>query len=237
MTEPKFKHAFFIPYVGKQYDKGINGKKILVLGASFYCPLKDAKKANCTKHSECTNYEKRATSEFNKTCPIYKENGSILSEEPDNEVTSCPNNETYGTFGRFLKRFIEKDFIGSAWDYVSFTNYVQFMQPNWKTLPCYLTERDYLAFIEVVQHHEYDPDVIIVWGAPVRDELQRRLPKSCKSIDKIRNRDRVLRVHFYNENKARVLVFMHHPITAYLSKEIWNKDFDEMTENIKIALQ
>lgn len=235
MTEPKLKYAFFVPYKGIHYNKGINGKKVLVLGASFYCPLEDAKKANCTKHSECTNYEKRATSEFNKTCPIYKENGSILSEEPDNEVTSCPNNKAYGTFGRFLKRFIEKDFVGSAWDYVSFTNYVQFMQPDRTTLPCYLTEQDYLAFIEVIQHHEYDPDVIIVWGKPVREELQRRLPEICKSIEKMGYEDRVWRVRFVD--RERVLVFTHHPICAFKNKKMWNADFGKMTENIKIALQ
>lgn len=235
MTEPKLKYAFFVPYKGIHYNKGINGKKVLVLGASFYCPLKDAKKANCTKHSECTNYEKRATSEFNKSCPIYKENGSILSEEPDNELTSCPNNETYGTFGRFLKRFIERDFVGSAWDYVSFTNYVQFMQQNWETLPCYLTERDYLAFIEVVQHSEYDPDVVIVWGKPVREELQRRLSDSNLVTEK--TNDRVWKIQLNNEGKERALVFVHHPICAIKNKEIWDVDFDEMTDNIKLALR
>ena len=29
---------FFYPFIGKDYNQGINGKKILILGASFYCP-------------------------------------------------------------------------------------------------------------------------------------------------------------------------------------------------------
>lgn len=32
------KQAFFNPFVGSNYHKGISGKRILVLGASFYCP-------------------------------------------------------------------------------------------------------------------------------------------------------------------------------------------------------
>ena len=28
---------FFTPWVGTEYNKGICGKKVLVLGASFYC--------------------------------------------------------------------------------------------------------------------------------------------------------------------------------------------------------
>ena len=30
--------TFFKPYIGKFYNQGIKGKKILILGASFYCP-------------------------------------------------------------------------------------------------------------------------------------------------------------------------------------------------------
>ena len=31
---------FFQPFKGSEYDKGISGKKVLVLGASFYCTIK-----------------------------------------------------------------------------------------------------------------------------------------------------------------------------------------------------
>lgn len=231
MTEPKFKHAFFIPYKGDNYSNGIIGKKVLVLGASFYCDK------DCKYRANCTDLLTRDSSKYNLTCPEYKgkkdENGNSLrlSNEPSNV------DDSYSAYKIFEKLFIEATGIEDMWNHIAFTNYVQFFLPSKETKEEYLTERDYLAFIEVVQHHEYDPDVIIVWGAPVRDELQRRLPKSCKSIDKIRNRDRVLRVHFYNENKVRVLVFMHHPICAFKNKKVWNADFGKMTENIKIALQ
>ena len=44
------KQAFFNPFVGSNYHKGISGKRILVLGASFYCP-----KTECSFFRSCTN--------------------------------------------------------------------------------------------------------------------------------------------------------------------------------------
>lgn len=41
---------FFKPYVGPLYGKGIKGKKILVLGASFYCD-----KTDCEFFHKCTD--------------------------------------------------------------------------------------------------------------------------------------------------------------------------------------
>ena len=31
------RNRFFIPFVGANYSKGIHGKRVLVVGASFYC--------------------------------------------------------------------------------------------------------------------------------------------------------------------------------------------------------
>lgn len=229
MTEPKFKHAFFIPHVGKHYDKGINGKKVLVLGASFYCDK------DCKYRANCTDLLTRDSSKYNLTCPEYNgkkdENGNSLrlSNEPSNV------DDSYSAYKIFEKLFIEATGIEDMWNHITFTNYVQFFLPSKETKEEYLTERDYLAFIEVVQHHEYDPDVIIVWGKPVREELQRRLPETCKSIEKMEYEERVWRVRF--EDRERVLVFTHHPICALKNKKMWNADFGKMTENIKLALQ
>lgn len=199
------KIRFFDPYIGEKYGEGINGKKVLVLGASFYCLLKDAKKANCTKHSECTNYEKRMTHEFDEICPMYKEGGAILSEEPDNEVTSCTNNRAYGTFGSLLKEFLYKDLTGSAWDYVSFTNYIQFMQPDRPTLPCYLSEQDYLAFKEVLKLSK--PDVVIVWGDIVKNEIKKHFSNESYSVNK--DDDKIMYLH--EMDKQITLAFVTHP--------------------------
>lgn len=230
MTEPKLKYAFFIPYKGDNYSNGINGKKVLVLGASFYC---EDTLRSC--HKYCTSTVKKDSSKYDLMCPKYEvrtdENGKPLriSNEPSNIDAD------YTAYLEFQKLITAATGIDEMWKHIVFTNYIQFYLPSKDTKKEYFTERDYLAFIEVVQHHEYDPDVIIVWGKPVREELQRRLPETCKSIEKMGHEDRVWRVRFVD--RERVLVFTHHPICASKNKKMWNADFGKMTENIKIALQ
>ena len=73
---------FFIPYIGDKYEIGINGKKVLVLGASFYCLNKD-----CDFFADCTDYDKKDSSAYNYDCP--SKDGDeltledILSTDPD----------------------------------------------------------------------------------------------------------------------------------------------------------
>ena len=45
MNSTEFKSRFFTPYVGTKYEDGINGKKLLIIGASF----------NCGNSSDCGN--------------------------------------------------------------------------------------------------------------------------------------------------------------------------------------
>lgn len=53
-------NRFFKPFEGKKYKEGINGKKILVLGASFYCNWDGNDGRNkCEFFDECTNPMKR----------------------------------------------------------------------------------------------------------------------------------------------------------------------------------
>ena len=54
MTNEVKKYRFFNPWVPPKYRKGINGKKILVLGASYYCY-----KITCPHFQDCTNVEKK----------------------------------------------------------------------------------------------------------------------------------------------------------------------------------
>ena len=48
---PNYSKRFFVPFVGKKYKTGINGKKVLVLGASFYC-----NKHDCPNFKDCTSH-------------------------------------------------------------------------------------------------------------------------------------------------------------------------------------
>ena len=51
------KSSFFKPYRGEKYETGINGKKILVVGASFYCTDK-----SCKFFTKCTDVIKKDSS-------------------------------------------------------------------------------------------------------------------------------------------------------------------------------
>ena len=149
---------FFIPFVGSEYSTGINGKKVLVLGASFYCLKED-----CDFYRECTSYVKKDSSTHNYDCPC--KDGDELRNQP----TDTPNNRVYSTFIKSLQQLIEIEV--DAWERVAFTNYVQFYVPTQNTYEYYLSDRDFEAFIETVK--ELQPDVVVVWGAvinkPIRD--------------------------------------------------------------------
>lgn len=68
------KQAFFNPFVGSYYHKGISGKRILVLGAIFYCP-----KTECSFFSRCTNITIKDSSSYDRICPEYSANGICVS--------------------------------------------------------------------------------------------------------------------------------------------------------------
>ena len=59
-------NIFFKPYVGTFYNEGIHGKKVLVLGASFYCC-----KTECPYYKNCTNEDLKDSSPYDELCPFY----------------------------------------------------------------------------------------------------------------------------------------------------------------------
>ena len=165
------KERFFKPFKGAEYDKGICGKKVLVLGASFYCP-----KTDCEFWNECTNPEKKDSSKFDEICPYYAklEGHPKLSDEPTNAISDCI--KTYKVFAKYIYQFFDdKDVIGQydydkVWNRLAFTDYVQFFLPTIKTHRSYFSKRDFNAFIEVLQ--KLKPDVVIAWGLPITTEIR-----------------------------------------------------------------
>ena len=69
------KQLFFEPYVGNHYKEGIRGKKILVLGASFYC-----NRVECPFFASCTSVILKDSSEYDNKCPEYKPANNIVSK-------------------------------------------------------------------------------------------------------------------------------------------------------------
>lgn len=162
MTKNK---RFFEPWVPERYNEGINGKKILVLGASYYC-----NKLYCTYFSECTDREKKDSSKFDNICPVIGQTRALHNEP------SCATGEAQ-VYNRFAKLFEDKlNEDENIWDYLAFTNYVQFFlpcEPNGdygKTLLSDLSERDFEALIEVLQLLQ--PDIVITWGSVILDRVR-----------------------------------------------------------------
>lgn len=71
------KYRFSNPYIGSKYDIGINRKKDLVAGASFYC-----RNLDCVLFEECTSVSAKDSSSYNRLCPEYKDVGKDLQNEP-----------------------------------------------------------------------------------------------------------------------------------------------------------
>ena len=170
MTNEVKKYRFFNPWVPQKYRKGINGKKILVLGASYYCY-----KITCPHFQDCTNVEKKDSSFFDALCPQYTTANRFLHDEPTYTTGETP---AYTRFARLLMPFTESD--ENIWDYPAITNYLQYLVPcnkdvdgnlrYGKTLPSYLSERDFLAFIDTLQ--ELKPDIVISWGTTTLSRIR-----------------------------------------------------------------
>lgn len=71
---------FFIPFKGENYGCGVGKKKkkILVIGASFYCPFINGDD-NC---KQCTDINHKDSSPYDRECKIYKSKGKVLHNEP-----------------------------------------------------------------------------------------------------------------------------------------------------------
>ena len=159
--------AFFKPFVGEHYAEGINGKKILVLGASFYC-----NHTECPFFAQCTSVKDKNSEPFDHQCPPYVPDGKALHLEPTYCIEDAP--KTYQHFTEFMGRYLDTDDYDTVWDHLAFTNYVQFFLPAGdafrETKKSDLSERDFEAFIEVVR--DLKPDIVIIWGSVINSRLK-----------------------------------------------------------------
>lgn len=163
---------FFKPFVGDRYQEGINGKKILVVGASFYCD-----KTECKFFNQCTSCDRKDSSDFDKMCPVYSEDAKVLHEEPSYCVEDAPR--TYRNFAGYIAKIIGCDTYADTWDRLAFTNYVQFFLPAKsgefrETNGSDLSERDFDAFYETLA--ELQPDVVVIWGCVINNRLRQQNP-------------------------------------------------------------
>ena len=217
----KVSQRFFIPYEGKDYKLGIKGKKILVVGASFYCD-----KQNCTYFRDCTNPVKKDSSPYNTICPEYTKNGAVLEKEPEYAIDE--NYPAYQRFAECMKQFVEPDV--NVWNRMAFTNYVQFFVPTVKTDKTYLSQRDFEAFIESVI--QLQPDVIISWGMVTIDAVR---DNNNYIIDREKLKDSEWYICHMKMDEVKhniTLVCCFHP-----SSPDWNQDFEKLTRYLRKVLE
>lgn len=223
-------NSFFNPFIGREYKKGICGKRVFVLGASFYCNHTTESEKPCPLFEECTNPQKKDSSKFDSICPFYKVSGQKLSEEPSNAIAE--NYPPYRNFAVFMQQFIE-DKNDDVWQKMAFTDYVQFFVPTIDTKFTYMSERDFKAFNEVVK--ELRPDVIVVWGEVI-NKIVRDANPWVYDKDKLPETEHyVCHIRMPGLNHDITMVCCYHP--SPINKRYWDKDLDKLSKYMDIVLR
>jgi alpha-L-fucosidase len=226
------KKCFFEPWIPPKYKQGIKGKKILVLGASYYC-----RNTGCSYYDDCTNTEEKDSSCYDKTCPaISAENNRCLHDEPK---YTTGETQAYTNFAHLFDPYTKEG--ENVWnEYLAFTNYVQFFLPCSKddkgriypatTRPKFLSNRDFEAFVEVVQ--ELQPDIVIFWGMAI-EKAVRLNNKYIYDLNDCFNKTEgyICHMHIPNIDHSIALLNCYHPSSRY-----WNSSLENATKYLRKLL-
>ena len=188
------KNVKFEPWEGKNYKKGgFFGKKILVIGESFYCSEEEA--VSTLTDKVINDYLAIRKGE-------YREN----------------NGRWTNTYLKFERSLVGKETTPedsrTIWDSIAFHNFLQVPMSGARESG---THEDYMegqkAFLEVID--EYQPDLIIVWGV---GKLYEYLPGEkdgwiCGDKLKIDEYDVNNGYYLRNGKKSRVIA-VYHPSTS-----------------------
>lgn len=155
---------FFKPFEGEHYKEGIQGKRILVVGASCYCD-----KTSCPFFKECTDPNKKDSSKFDAKCPDYVGEETLLSDEPTTIISQ--GYRTPSNFARFMQKFVGEEDTWTTWNRMAFTEYMQFVSPT-KDTKNYLSDRDFEAFLETLR--ELQPHIVFAWGMAILEEIREK---------------------------------------------------------------
>ena len=219
---------FFKPFVGANYQQGIRGKKILVLGASFYCDV-----VGCPHFGKCTDTSIKDSSIYNNCCPPYQKYGIPLSENPTYAIED--GNTTYQRFATWMAQYAGTDDYDTIWSQLAFTNYVQFMLPaapghfrdtRWSDL----SERDFHAFIETLR--ELQPDIVIILGSVINSRLKEK-NEYLVSADTLRETEYyICQLSVPGVEHTVTLINPYHP-----SSSAWYGDLEKFNHYFKTLLK
>lgn len=220
-------NKFFNEYVGDNYAKGVNGKKVLVLGASFYCD-----KFECLNFKECTSVLNKDSSNFDSKCPVYAKDGKLLSNEPSYCIGDSP--KTYRNFASSMAAYVGSDDYDTIWNSMAFTNYVQFFLPKnggefRSTMKSDLSERDYFAFLETLT--KLQPDIVIVWGCTINSQLKEDNNCLVDSEELEETEGYVCHLKVPNVDHPIAIINPYHP-----SYSAWFANLDKFHKYLKLLL-
>lgn len=211
---------FFKPRIIEDcYKKGINGKKILVVGDSFYC-LKTA----CEYHSKCTDTKQKDSSTYNLICPerlIHTDEGENVIPLRDEPTVAIDEYDSYSyqKFKGLLQSLMGEDSEKfNVWDYVAFTNYIQFFLPQRESDSRFITEKDYSSFVEVV--NELKPDIVVTWGDAEANSIRNMYGRNKIEDELIENQYYYNRMHL--EGHSFTILNLYHPSSKKWASDIYN---------------
>lgn len=209
---------FFIPWIGKNYEEKLNGKKLLVVGASHYCnhsnvcirPYNNKECSNFNSFNRCKlgcdffhNCTNGNTRNYNACCPWMKkeeysksyetlctetskssDNNGILEKLNSTTIGEVCNfldpefedNKSFKKFSKFFNQYFEKEQINEIdykiklWSHIAFVNYAQNFQPKFTGNK--FKKNDFKFFKKYIEL--LNPDVVIVWGCALGDELEKQ---------------------------------------------------------------
>ena len=185
----------FLPWVGKNYKKGIDGKRVLVLGESHYCG----------KPEDDTPYVTR----------------NIIADLLDAASEHEPYKNTYTKFERALAgKVLDGQEKSELWNSIIFYNFVQSPISGPRTAP---TEDEfkmsYQAFFEILER--YRPDYVIAWGK----RLYEHLPSSGRQSVNLHLPDGSLletKEYVLSDGKIVKVLAIQHPSSGF-SWDFWHR--------------
>lgn len=200
-------YHYFLPWVGKDYEKSMFGKRVLAVGESFYC------KERCTdcgvsQHPQCA----RAV---NNRVGYYLDGRDRIIE-----------------YERWMNTYLkfERSLVGhetdsqeshSIWDNFAFYNYLQKAMGDSRIAG---TTEQYKSSEEAfsVAMNQLQPDLTIVWGCRLWKKLSFVQTSSINQMYKVD--DYIVKNINYNLSNGKLtnIMCVNHPSSGY-DWIFWNK--------------
>ena len=195
----KLKNVFFRPWVGKDYEEGIDGKKILILGESHYC-------GGCNDCGDLSIEEEDCRNFTTLKCV-----DSYLRYNIGEETAS----NWHRTFTKYVNVFhnkkVNRNEMVKFWDSVLFYNYVQYSTNEARISPKGIEFSDSeTAFFEILD--VFKPDLILVWGK----RLWRQMPSKGEWSARFVNDNPQEKVYLYKVGNIAIPAYAtNHPSAGF----------------------